>query len=60
MTTGWSRSSTHVNLLFVQRLLIIHSKAKLFLYKEFRFSCLFVGYVDLQHPIARWSWPITD
>ena len=52
MITDWFSSSAHANLLFVQRLLIVHSEAGLFLYKELRFCCLFLGYVDLQHLAA--------
>ena len=49
---GSSSSSTLVDLLFAQTTLIIHSGAGPFLYTEFRFFCLFVGYVDLQHLIV--------
>ena len=49
---GSSSSSTLANLLFVQKTLIIRSEARPFLYKEFRFFYLSLGYVDLQHLAA--------
>ena len=60
MITSWSSNSALANLLFAQKPLIIHSEAKLFLCKEFHFFCLSLGYVDLLHLIARWSWPIAN